>query len=551
MAETIPHNKTIPEVARDAAGKWPDQPALRYHGETVTFAEQYHRVCCMAQGLANLGIRRGDHVGVLISVRPEWFYLSYAISLLGAVIVPINVTFRGGELDHVLRSADINVLVTLDEFRGVDYLALFDELLPELVDSMPGGLRSARYPDLRTVITLSPAGREHPGCFDFHQVLRSGAGYREARLDEWHAALSPRDPSYILFTSGSTAFPKPALRDHGSNVGIAHYLYGEAFRAGPGDVMLGLSPFYHVGGCIYVTLGSALAGACVVLPDFFEPGEALRLIREEGITCMGGFDTHYRTLAAHPDFARTDVSRVSRIMLACGPEWYDKVRELGFGGASVTHHYGFTEGTSVVVPASEGDDTVRKFSNGRPFPGCEVRVIDPDSGAECAPDQPGELCVRGWTLFLGYYKMPAQTAADLDDEGFFHTGDYGWKDAAGNVYYRGRYKQMVKSGGENVSQREVEMFLEQHPDIVTVQVVGVPDERWGEAVTAVVETRDGVPLDLEALRAFCRDRIAAFKTPRHLVTVAGGDWPITPTGKFDKPALRVLAMTRLGLAEDA
>ncbi len=544
------NDKTLPEVARDAARKWPRRTALCFYDETVTFAEQYHRACCLAHGLASLGIGRGDHVATLISGRPEWFYLSYAISLLGAVIVPINVTFRQQELDHVLRCADVKALITIDEFRGTDHVALFRDLIPELDASAPGFLRSARYPCLSTVITFSPEGQQHPGCFDFQEVMDSGRHYRPWQIEHWHQMLAPTDPAYILFTSGSTAFPKPALRDHGSCVGIAHHLYGSSFRFGPDDVMLGLSPFYHVGGCVYVTLGCGLSGARLVLMDSFDPGRALQLIAREGITCMSGFDTHFRGLSSHPDFAGTDVSRVGRLQLACGPEWYDKVRELGFGSISVTHHYGFTEGTSVVMPDSETDPEIRKYSNGKPFPGCEVRVIDPDSGQECAANQPGELCVRGWTLFLGYYKMPRETAASFDEDGFFHSGDYGWKDDAGYIYYRGRYKQMIKTGGENVSQREVEMFLEQHPGIATVQVVGVPDERWGEAVTALIEPRDAsAPLDVETIRAFCKENIAGFKIPKHVIVVERSDWPITLTGKFDKPALRKLAMSRLGLSE--
>jgi len=540
-------HKTIPDVARDAAEQWPDGVALRYHGESITFAQQYQRACALAKGLSNLGIGPGDHVATLIGGRPEWFYLSYAISLLGAVIVPINVTFRRQELEHVLRCADVKALVTMDEFRDVDYLALFSELLPERVGAAPGFLHSQRFPHLKTVVTLSPAGSTHDGCFDFNDVMHSGAHVRPSEVEAWFARLSPSAPSYILFTSGSTAFPKPALRSHGSNVAIAGHLYQSTFRMKPGDRQLGMSPFYHVGGCIYTTLGNALFGATTVLMDYFEAGHALKLIREEGITCMGGFDTHYRAMSAHPDFADTDVSGVDRIMLACGPEWYDKVRELGFGHTSVTHHYGFTEGTSVAVPPEENDEVVRKNSNGRPFPGCEVKIVNPETGRECAADEPGEICVRGWSLFLGYYKMPKQTAESMDDEGFFHTGDYGWKDAGGNVYYRGRFKQMVKTGGENVSQREVEMFLEQHPHIATVQVVGVPDDRWGEAVTAVVETHPGKDLELDTLKAFCKERIAGFKIPKHLVAVTREEWPITLTGKFDKPALRTLAMDKLGL----
>ncbi|MCH8504319.1 MAG: acyl--CoA ligase, partial [Ectothiorhodospiraceae bacterium] len=331
------------------------------------------------------------------------------------------------------------------------------------------------------------------------------------------------------------------------SVGIASHLYAQCFAMRPEDVIIGHAPFYHVGGCIYVTLGTALSGACIALLEHFEPGEALRVIREEGVTCMSGFDTHLRALANHPDFARTDCSGVHKMTLACGPEWYDTVREMGFGSTSVSHHYGFTEGTSVVMPRDETDETIRRNSNGQPFPGVSVRIVDPETGQPCAPDEPGEICIKGWTLFQGYYKMPEQTAESFDDDGYFHSGDYGWMDADGYVYYRGRYKQMIKTGGENVSEREVEMFLEGHPDIRAVQVVGVPDERWGEAVTAMVQTVSGETLSVQALKEFCEGRMAGFKIPKHVVPVGGGEWPITPTGKYDKPKLQAMAMERLGL----
>ncbi len=543
------NNRTIPDVAREAARKWPDQVAIRFQGEDITYREQYHRACCIAKGLQNLGIRKGDHVATLMGGCPEWFYVSYAITLLGAVIVPINVTFRQRELDHVLQCSDAKALITADQFRGVNYLDLFRDLVPELADSKPGFLSSARFPKLETVVAIDTGEQGHPSCFSLGDVINAGQAYRPDEVDLWHRRIGPDDTSYILFTSGSTAFPKPAMRSHGSNVGIAHHVYSASFRLGPDDAVLGLSPYYHVGGCIYTTLGTALAGARIVLMPFFEPGEALRLIKQEKVTCLGGFDTHYRSMSQHPTFTETDISSVTRISLACGPEWYDKVRELGFGSTSVSHHYGFTEGTSVVMRAEETDEQVRKYSNGKPFPGMEVIIVNPDSGAECSHNEPGEICVRGWTLFQGYYKMPAETAKSLDNDGFFHSGDYGWKDADGNVYYRGRYKQMIKTGGENVSEREVEMFLEQHPLIENIQIVGVPDEQWGEAVTAIVEPLKGDDFSVDQVREFCKGQISGFKIPKQVVIVDHTEWPITMTGKYDKPALRKLAMDRLGITQ--
>lgn len=543
------NNQTIPDVAREAARKWPDKVAIRFQGQDITYADQYHRACCIAKGLHSLGIRKGDHVATLIGGCPEWFYVSYAIALIGAVIVPINVTFRQRELEHVLQCSDAKTLITMDQFRNVNYLDLFIDLIPEILDSKPGFLTSSRFPRLETVVSIDAGDRRSPGCFSLQDLMHAGQAYQQEEVDHWHRCISPEDTSYILFTSGSTAFPKPAMRSHGSNVGIAHHVYSASFRLGPDDAVLGLSPFYHVGGCIYTTLGTALAGARLVLMPFFEAGEALRLIQQENVTCLGGFDTHYRAMSKHASFADMDVGSVTKVSLACGPEWYDRVRELGFGSISVSHHYGFTEGTSVVMPPEETDEWVRKNSNGRPFPGTEVIIVNAQTGALCGPDEPGEICVRGWTLFQGYYKMPMETAKSIDKKGFFHSGDYGWKDAAGNIYYRGRYKQMIKTGGENVSEREVEMFLEQHPLIENIQIVGVPDEQWGEAVTAIVEPRNGKDFSVEQIKDFCKGQISGYKIPKRVLLVNHTDWPITMTGKYDKPALRKLAMERLGIAQ--
>lgn len=542
-------HRTIPEIAREAAQKWPGKVAIKYDGGELTYSEQYHNICCVAKGLRSLGIKKGDHVATLMGGCPEWFYVSYAITLVGAVIVPINVTFRHQELAHILKSADAKALITVDSFRGTDYIDLISELIPELKNSKPGFLNSHQFPRLETIISINSDNNEKDGCFDLMDMMRSGQRYQVDEVNTWHQQIKPEDTSYILFTSGSTAFPKPAMRTHGSNVGIAHHIYSASFQLGPTDTVLGLSPFYHVGGCIYTTLGTALAGARLILMPFFEPGEALRLIKDEQITCLGGFDTHYRAMSRHPSFNPSDVSSVTKISLACGPEWYDKVKELGFGSKSVTHHYGFTEGTSVVMPPGENDDSIRKNSNGKPFPGMDVKIKNPETGVECAANEPGEICVRGWSLFQGYYKMPKDTAKSFDQEGFFHSGDYGWKDEHGYIYYRGRYKQMVKTGGENVSEREVEMFLEQHPMISNIQIVGVPDEKWGEAVTAIVEPKPGVNLTPEELKAFCKGKISGFKIPKHLMMISHTDWPITMTGKYDKVTLRKMAMEWLNIVE--
>src|SRR5699024_2255529 len=226
------------------------------------------------------------------------------------------------------------------------------------------------------------------------------------------------------------------------------------------------------------------------------------------------------------------------------------LKQSGFENAEIAHHYGFTEGTSVAMKHGETDENKRKYSNGKPFPGVEVKIVDHETHETLPANTAGEICLRGWTLFQGYYKSPKDTAEALDKDGFFYTGDYGWLDEEGYLYYRGRYKGMIKTGGENVSELEVEMFLQGHDDIKVVQVVGIPDSRWGEAVTAIVETHSAKELIIDDIRLFCKDNISDFKTPKFIVNVESSEWTITPTGKYDKDILRKLAVDKLDGVEN-
>lgn len=542
ITETDFDIQTSPKVLQYAKETWPNRPALKFKNETITYHELYEKVARLTKGFENIGIKKGDHVAVLISGYPEWFYISYALSTLGAVIVPINITWKKQEILYVLCYSDVKVLITMDKFRNVDYIALFKELIPELEHASAGFLEAESCPRLETVISISKGQHSHAGCFDYEDILHASVKYNTEKTEYLINNVMPDDTAYILFTSGSTAFPKPVLRSHGSNIGIAHYISPDLTQD---DIFIHYLPFYHIAGCVYIALGSALKGACIVLMESFNPSEALKLIEEEKITHLGGFDTHFQMLTSQPSFNETDFSSVKRILLAGGPEWYTKLKEIGFKHSIIDHHYGFTEGTGVIMPSNETDEKFKKESNGKPFPGIEVKIVDSQTGETLPPNVPGEICLKGWTLFQGYYKMPKETADVMDEQGFFHTGDYGWLNEAGYVYYRGRYKNMIKTGGENVSEREVEMYLESHSEIKAVQVIGIPDSKWGEVVTAVVETHSGDELTLEDMKAFCVNSISNIKTPKYIFNMANTAWPITPTGKFNKKALREIVMESL------
>jgi fatty-acyl-CoA synthase len=284
-------------------------------------------------------------------------------------------------------------------------------------------------------------------------------------------------------------------------------------------------------------LGALMRG-CSVYVNEFVPDEIIQIIQEEKISQFGGFDAHFNAIQNHPDFKKYDLSSVKFILLAVGPEWYDKIDDIFPGAQIIAHHYGFTEGTGVSQMPHETDYEVRKYTNGRPWPGIEVKVVDPATGQTRPPNEAGEICLRGWSRLQEYYKNPEENRKAIDSDGFFHSGDYGWMDEKGNLAYRGRYKMMIKTGGENVSEREVEMFLEGLPGIRSVQVIGLPDPTWGEAVTAVIEKSAGAELTKEEVIDYCKGKIAGFKIPKKVLFIEESQWPLLGAGKVDKNKLK-------------
>ncbi|HIE07616.1 MAG TPA: hypothetical protein EYP64_06195, partial [Desulfarculaceae bacterium] len=334
------------------------------------------------------------------------------------------------------------------------------------------------------------------------------------------------------------------MLNHTSLLGIGRHLLPETFRMEPGSRLLCNSPFYHIAGCVYFPLG-ALTGGYELYINEFVASEVLEIIETEKINFFFGFEAHFNTLANAPEFNNYNLKSVEHILLAAGPEWYDKCKRIFPGARVIAHHYGFSEGTGVSMMYDETDPVFRKYTNGKAWPGIEVKVVDPVTGAEVDEDVNGELCLRGWSRFQGYYKNEAETEKAIDDNEFFHSGDYGSKDRNGNISYRGRYKMMIKTGGENVSEKEVEIFLESMPGIRNVQVVGIPHEKWGEAVTAVIETEPEHNFKQEDIIAFCKGKISRYKIPKNVLFFNGDDWPLLGSGKINKIALRKKVVDKL------
>jgi len=535
---------TIAQALKKAAEEWGDREALASINQRLSWKQLFDTACRLAKGLQGIGIQKGDAVATIFGTVPEWIYTKYALHILGAKVVPVNISFRAAEIKYLLIQADVKALILTDKLPQGDYLDILKEIDPAIVSARDKEIQSQELPFLKRLICFSPEGRKYPYCADFTEVLKAGAGYKPEEIEALISQGRPDDICNILFTSGSTAFPKGAMHNHQSLLGIGAHLIGRTFALEPSHRLLCYFPFYHIAGCVYFTLG-ALTTGCFLYVHPFVPDEILKIIQDEKINFYCGFDAHFNALETHPRFREFDVSSVDRILLATGPTWYDKCREIFPQAQIVAHHYGFTEGTGVSCMPDVTDYEKRKFTNGKPWPGIEVKVVDPNTKAELPPNEPGELCLRGWSRFQGYYKNEEETKKAIDQDGYFHSGDYGWKDEDGFVVYRGRFKMMIKTGGENVSEREVEIFLEGIPGVKSVQVLGVPDEKWGEAVTAVIEPEAGADLTKEKVLEHCQGKLAKFKIPKHVLFIKGSEWPLLGAGKVDKRTLKNWAVEKV------
>lgn len=543
-------DKTVPRMLADSASRWGEKMALITDDDAkYTYRELYDEVSALALGLHALGIRQGDHVATIMGGRPTYVLTSYALMMIGAVVVPVNYTFQADETTFVLDQSDSKYVIMEEEIGAMNVVEFVKKIAPEMDGQNAADLKLTKLPKVKSMIVRSFSDKRYPGTLAFDDIVRQGRQEDHAMVERFLAERKSEDLAFIMFTSGTTAFPKGVMRTQGSALGIAYYITVHAFRLTERNVAISANPFFHIGGCIYNLLGPHLCGSTLVLMNAFDPGKMLELISRYQVNYMGGFDTHFHRLTKHTAFATTDISSLTKIRLATGPDWYDRVREAGMGKEVVSHHYGFTEGTGVVMPYEETDYEIRKNANGKPFPGVELKIADPETGNRQPAGTAGEICLKGWTLFKGYYKMPELTANSMDAEGFFHTGDYGWLDEQGYLYYRGRYKQMIKTGGENVSQKEVENFLEGLPDVQSVQVIGLPDAEWGEVVTAIIQTRSGKELTTEQVKEFCRGKIAGFKIPKKVLTIQESEWPVSSAGKIEKMKLRSWVMAKAGIKE--
>jgi fatty-acyl-CoA synthase len=523
---------TIGDGLDRTAARRPDGEALVEvaTGRRWTYAEFVAQVDALAFGLLGAGVRTGDRVGIWAPNVAEWVFVQYATAKIGAILVNINPAYRTHELEYVLNQAGVSVLVAPRSFKTSDYAGMIDEVRPRCVG-------------LRQVVLLGSAEWD---------ALASASGDRN-ELARVQASLSPDDPINIQYTSGTTGFPKGATLSH-HNIVNNGFFVGSLCGYTEDDRVCIPVPFYHCFGMVMGNLGCTTHGATMVIPaPAFDPAATLRAVAQERCTSLYGVPTMFIAELGAADFDSYDLSSLRTGIMAGSPCPVEVMKQVvdRMGMTEVTICYGMTE-TSPVSTQTRADDTLdRRVSTvGRVHPHVEVKVVDPATGRTLPRGEPGELCTRGYSVMLGYWDEPEKTAETIDAARWMHTGDLAVMDSGGYVNITGRIKDIVVRGGENISPREVEEFLYTHPDVRDVQVVGVPDVRYGEELCAWVILRDGVSgLTPEAVREFAGGRLAAYKIPRYVLVV--DEFPMTVTGKVRKVEMRQRSVDMLDLGDAA
>ena len=497
-------------------------------GRRFSYAELVAQVDACALGLDALGVRKGDRVGIWAPNCAEWVFVQYGTAKLGAILVNINPAYRTHELAYVLKQAGISVLISAPAFKTSDYRSMVAEVREECAD-------------LREVIYLGERAWE--------SLLTTGRAADRGVLAERESRLSADDPINIQYTSGTTGFPKGATLTH-------HNLLNNGFFVGEGcgyteaDRVCIPVPYYHCFGMGMGNLGCTSHGATMIIPaPGFDPAATLRAVQEERCTSLYGVPTMFIAELGLSDFAAYDLSSLRTGIMAGSPCPVEVMKRVvgEMGMAEVTICYGMTETSPVSTQTAADDDLDRRTSTvGRVHPHLEVKIIDPSSGLTVPRGDPGEFCTRGYSVMLGYWNEPAKTAEVIDGARWMHTGDLAVMDEAGYLNIVGRIKDMVIRGGENIYPREIEEFLYTHPDVVDAQVIGVPDERFGEELMAWIKLRPGAePLTADSLRTFCTGKIAHYKIPRYVKLVE--EFPMTVTGKIRKVQMRAESISELGL----
>lgn len=533
--------KTFGSLAETMAARFGEREALVFGNQRYTFDDVLARVDEVAKGLIQLGVQPGDHVALWMMNRPEWIFAMYALAKIGAIQIPVNTRFRTHDLAYLLNQSDTRYLIAQDESGPINYL----EMVREVVKLPTTGqtVNDPDYPELHQVVMLG--SEPHSGCVDWNAMVDAAGEIDGATLEERAAAVDPDDPAFIMYTSGTTGFPKGVQHTHV----MLRLIEERAFRLAvtEHDTILNYLPLFHLFSYSECALMSMLTGARQILVEAFDADECIQLVERERVSVMHGFETHLKDLTEAQQRQHCDISSLRCGVFAAGTQSgvpiFNKAADILAPLRTVTG-FGMSE-MGVGATLGSLDDTLeqRAESSGYPAPGFEFKLVDPETGTTQPMGVPGEIVFRGYGVMLGYYKKPAETADCYDDDGWFHTGDTGLLRPDGYLRFLGRYKDMLKVGGENVDPMEVEGLLLTLEGVQQVAVVAYPDERLTDVPVAFVQKTEHSALTDTDIIDHCRGKVASFKIPRHVMFI--DEFPMTASGKIRKVELRETALERL------
>lgn len=537
--------RTIGEVLRETARTFPEQEAYVYPelGIRKTYKEFDEETDRLARAFMALGIQKGEHVAIWSDNKREWLLSQFATAKIGAILVTVNTSYQMKELDYLLKQSDSTTLILAEGFKGTSYFDIINRLCPELKDQTPGDLSFEHLPHLKRVISMD--AQALPGMLSWAALEGLHTDVTPDELEERFQSLHNDDVINMQYTSGTTGFPKGVMLSHRNIVNNAQ-LVGDYIYLSEKDRLCIPVPFFHCFGCVMGTLSSVIHATTMVILEQFDPKKVLKAVQDEKCTALYGVPTMFIAELNDPDFAQFDLSSLRTGIMAgsiCPMEVMKKVIN-DMGASEITIAYGQTE-SSPVITQTKTDDAIEKrvSSVGKAHPGVEVKIIDPVTGEESPTGVPGELCTRGYLVMKGYYKNEEATKNAIDAHGWLHTGDIAVMDEDGYIDITGRIKDMVIRGGENIYPKEIEEFLYQHPGVQDVQVIGIPDSKYGEELMAWIICKEGVTLTEADIRDFAKGNIAHHKIPRYIEFTDA--YPMTASGKIQKYMLRELGQQKV------
>lgn len=537
--------KSVGAVLKDMAKRYPNTDAYVYpeHQIRKSYKEFDEETDRLAKAFIGIGIEKGEHVAIWSDNKREWLLSQFATGKMGAVLVTVNTNYQEKELEYLLEQSDATTLILGEEFKGTSYIDIIHAVCPQLKTAEKGEVQSESLPRFKRVIVMSE--NQFPGIFTWSEFESFAKKVSDEELAGRLQELHHDDVINMQYTSGTTGFPKGVMLTHMNIVNNAQII-GDFMKLTQEDRVCIPVPFFHCFGCVLGTLAAVTHGSTMVLVEQFEPKRVLQAVQDEKCTALHGVPTMFIAELNHPDYSQFDTSSLRTGIMAGSPcpiEVMKKVIE-DMGANEITICYGLTEASPVITQTKADDEIEKRVSTvGKPHPHVEVKVIDPATGEEVGQGIPGELCTRGYLIMKGYYKNDEATKAAIDNEGWLHTGDIAIMDSDGYIEITGRIKDMVIRGGENVYPREIEEFLYQHSQIQDVQVVGVPDPKYGEELMAWIIPKDNTKLNVDEVRDYCKGKISYHKIPKYIEIT--DTYPMTASGKIQKYLLREMSKEKV------